>query len=179
MSQLQKIEPAGADGLTVKQRAFVEAVAMGGLSLRAAAEQAGYGSPESKGPELARLPHVRAAIVQRRQTVIETDLAAVGLRTMRALMEDTLTPAPVRFQAAKWSLEASGHAREQARAGLPAADRPLSEMSLSELEEFIARGERALDGIRRVGAPVVEVDAQAVPATSGAGAPPGSGSSGG
>ena len=96
-------------------------------------------------------------------------------------MEDILTPAPVRFQAAKWSLEASGHAREQARAGLPAADRPLSEMSLSELEDFIQRGERALDGIKRVGAPVVEAVLEAVPATlpaSGAVAPSGSGSSG-
>jgi hypothetical protein len=177
MELLEKIDSAGADGLTIRQRAFVEAVAMGGLSLRAAAAQAGYSSPESKGPELARLPHIRAAVVARRQSVIETDLASLGLRTMRELMSDSMTPAPVRFQAAKWSLEAAGHSREQARAGLPPAEKSLSEMSVVELEEFIQRGESALGGLRRVGAPVIEVEAAATaaPASSAPAALPASG----
>jgi hypothetical protein len=83
---------------------------------------------------------------------------------MRELMSDSLTPAPVRFQAAKWSLEAAGHSREQARAGLPPAEKSLSEMSVVELEEFIQRGESALGGLRRVGAPVIEMATTAAPA---------------
>jgi hypothetical protein len=151
-------------GLTEKQKSFVRFVAVEGMALCRAAEAAGYSYPATAGSDLARLPHVRAAIVATRQTAIEGDLASLGLRTMRELMSDSLTPAPVRFQAAKWSLEAAGHSREQARAGLPPAEKSLSEMSVGELEEFIKRGESALGGLRRVGAPVIEVTATAAPA---------------
>lgn len=162
MSEIEKSEIQGPDGLTPKQSVFVYKIAVEGLNITRAAEAAGYSHPSATGSALARLPHIRAAITAKRQTVIETDLAAVGLRVMRRLMEDELTPAPVRFQAAKWSLEASGHAREQSKAGLPSADKPLSEMSISELEDFIQRGEKALDGIKKVSAPVVELQAVAV-----------------
>ena len=144
------------------QAEFVRRVALEGLPLCKAAEVAGYSYPATAGSQLARLPHVRAAIVASRQTAIEGDLASLGLRTMKALMSDELTPAPVRFQAAKWSLEAAGHAAAARSAGLPAADRPLAEMSLTELEDFIKRGEDALGNIKR--ANVLTIDTQAAPA---------------
>lgn len=153
---------AGDDlGLTPKQAALVRAVAHDGLTLVKAAEVAGYAHAETAGRNVARLPHVRAAIVAARQVAIEGDLASLGLRTMRALMTDELTPAPVRFQAAKWSLEAAGHAAAARSAGLPAADRPLAEMSLSELEDFIKRGEDALGNIKKIN--VLTIESPAVP----------------
>jgi hypothetical protein len=73
-------------------------------------------------------------------------------------MADDLTPAPVRFQAAKWTLETAGHKAAESL-GAPAPEKSLSDMSLDELEAFIARGESALDRLKVVGAPVVEVQA--------------------
>jgi hypothetical protein len=150
------------------QSAFVRYVAIEGMPLCKAAEAAGYSYPATAGSVTARLPHVRAAIQAQRQTAIETDLAALGLRTMRNLMADEMTPAPVRFQAAKWSLEAAGHSAAQREAGLPVHDKPLAEMSLSELESFIARGESALGKLKTVAGPVIDVAADSVPAPDSA-----------
>ena len=149
-------------GLTPKQADFVRRVATDGLPLCKAAEAAGYASPATAGSNVARLPHVRAAIQTARQVAIEGDLASLGLRTMRNLMTDEMTPAPVRFQAAKWSLEAAGHAASARSAGLPVSERPLAEMSLTELEDFIKRGEDALGNIKR--ANVLSIDVQAIKA---------------
>jgi len=143
-------------GLTAMQAAFVRHVALDCMTQTKAAEAAGYAQPAARAVELVRTPHVMAAIHAARSAIINTDLAALGLRTMRDLMADPSNPAPVRFQAAKWSLEAAGHKAEQDKAGLPAHERPLHEMSLTELESFIARGEGALSKLRNVG-PTIDV----------------------
>jgi hypothetical protein len=149
-------------GLTPQQSTFAYLVGRDGLSLTQAAEQAGFANAGNYGSALMRNPHVRAAVHQIRQGAIEGDLASLALSTMRSLMRDDLTPAPVRFQAAKWTLETCGHRAAAEAAGAPAPEKSLSDMSLQELEAFIARGESALDRLKVVGAPVVEV--QAVPA---------------
>jgi hypothetical protein len=100
---------------------------------------------------------VRQAVHAIRAAAIEGDLASLALSTMRNLMADDLTPAPVRFQAAKWTLETAGHKAAEAL-GAPAPEKELHEMSLQELETFIARGEAALDKIKQVG-PIVDVPA--------------------
>lgn len=66
-------------------------------------------------------------------------------------MDDTKLPGAVRFQAAKWVAEASGHglAAQQARLGLPAQDKPLSEMTLDELDAFISAGKQATERLRQ------------------------------
>jgi hypothetical protein len=86
-----------------------------------------------------RKPAVRQAVHAIRAAAIEGDLASLALSTMRNLMADDLTPAPVRFQAAKWTLETAGHKAAEAL-GAPAPEKELHEMSLQELETFIARG---------------------------------------
>lgn len=145
-------------GLTLQQSRFAYLVGRDGISLTQAAEQAGFANAGNYGSKLMRNPHVRAAVHQIRQGAIEGDLASLALSTMRKLMADDLTPAPVRFQAAKWSLETAGHAAMK-EANLPAPEKNLSEMTLDELEAFISRGETALDKLKVVGAPVVEVEA--------------------
>jgi hypothetical protein len=68
---------------------------------------------------------------------------------MSRLMEDGASPPAVQFQAARWVLEASGQglaARIAERGVEP--ERALAEMSLGELEGFIARGREALNGLR-------------------------------
>lgn len=144
------------------QSRFAYLVGRDGLSLTQAAEQAGFKNAGNYGSALMRNPYIRAAVHQIRQGAIEGDLASLALSTMRSLMRDELTPAPVRFQAAKWTLETCGHRAAAEAAGAPAPEKSLSDMSLQELESFIARGESALDRLKVVGAPVVEV--AAVPA---------------
>jgi hypothetical protein len=67
-------------------------------------------------------------------------------------MVDPASPAQVRFQAAKWTLEASGHGLSAVAAslqlGLKRSGKQLSEMSVSELEEFINRGRQTFDNMR-------------------------------
>ena len=77
---------------------------------------------------------------------------------MRQLMTDETTPAPVRFQAARWSIEAAGHGQAAQAASAPAAEKALHEMSVQELEAFISRGESALSGMKRIGG-VIELPA--------------------
>lgn len=153
-------------GLTPMQSRFAYLVGHDGLSLTKAAEGAGFAKGHNYGSHLMRNPHIRAAVHAIRAAAIEGDLASLALSTMRSLMRDDLTPAPVRFQAAKWTLETCGHRAAAEAAGAPAPEKSLSDMSLQELEAFIARGESALDRLKVVSAPVVEV--QAVPARQSA-----------
>jgi hypothetical protein len=152
-------------GLTPMQSRFAYLVGRDGLSLTKAAEGAGFANAGNYGSALMRNPHVRQAVHAIRAAAIEGDLSSLALSTMRKLMADDLTPAPVRFQAAKWTLETAGHKAAEAL-GAPAPEKGLSDMSLEELEAFIARGESALDRLKVVGAPVVEV--QAVPVSGSA-----------
>jgi hypothetical protein len=146
------------DGLTLKQRKFVvEFVANGGNG-RKAAKEAGYSSPDQDGYRLTHLPHVRAAIWSQRERLIKCDLASLGAKVMRELMEneDGDTPAHVRFQAARWSLEAAGHVAAQKALGLPTADKALGEMTIDELAEFVRTGTTALEQLKQ--AKVVQLD---------------------
>jgi hypothetical protein len=95
-------------------------------------------------------------------------------------MEDGGTPPAVQFQAARWVLEAAGQglaARIAERGVEP--ERALAEMSLGELEGFIARGRSALSALRSAAPPALEVPAvpvESVAIGSGSGAPPALGS---
>ena len=162
--------------LTEKQAAFVEGFVSGGLSASEAAKRAGFVG-ENEGWRLVRIPAVQAAIGSARSALISGDGARLAWRTMARLMEDgSGSPPAVQFQAARWVLEASGQglaARIAERGVEP--ERALAEMSLGELEGFIARGRAALSGLRSAAAPVVSVEAVAIGSGgvgSGSGAPP-------
>lgn len=144
-----------AANLTEKQAAFVKFM-VGGLAQGAAAQAAGYTSPDTEACRLVRLPHIRAALYEERQRIIETDLANVAITTLRDLM--TSGPAPVRFSATKLSLALAGHTEiVNQDKGLPT--KPLSEMTQAELLA-------AVDDARRLvaAADAVVIDAEAVDA---------------
>lgn len=114
-----------------------------------AARLAGYASPDTEGVRLMKDSRVRAAIREFRERYIEGDMAGTALRTMQELMTDKEnTPASVRFQAAKWTLEAAGHKPASGIDGLPDPNKNLAEMTLEELARFIQAGEQALQTIR-------------------------------
>jgi hypothetical protein len=152
--------------LTDKQAAFVTHFVGGGLRQTEAAAAAGYASPREEAYSLIRNPAVQAEIGKARAALIAGDGARLAWRTMARLMEDGAgSPPAVQFQAARWVLEASGQglaARIAERGVEP--ERALAEMSLGELEAFIARGRVALSGLRSAAVPVVEVETLSAPA---------------
>lgn len=155
-------------GLTPMQAAFVRCVALDGMPLCKAAAAAGYSHPATAGSNVARLPHVRAALHAARQSALEGDLASASLRLLRRLLDDDTFPAPVRFQAAKWVLESAGHGGGGAASGgAPEPERALHEMSVEELEAFIRRGEAAMAGMKRAVVTSVASAPEAAPEREG------------
>jgi hypothetical protein len=148
----------GPAGLTEKQAAFVKAfVELGGTATKAA-EVAGYADPRTSSWGLLRLPHIQAAIRAERERTIMTEGASIAWATMKDLMQNPKYTGAVKFQAAKWTLEAagSGLAAHRAALGLPDGDKPLSEMTLAELDAFLAAGKQALETLREQRERVIE-----------------------
>ena len=76
-------------------------------------------------------------------------------------MRDVTAPHAVRFQAARWTLEASGLGlAAQVAKAQGEGEKDLAGMTLGELEAFISRGREALASLKSVHpATVVEVEA--------------------
>jgi hypothetical protein len=175
LKPLEEDEDRAAAGvLTEKQAEFVRQYCLLGGQPTKAAELAGYAQPHTRAYGLQRLPHVQAAI--RRETermVMEGGTA--GVRWMARALDDAKLPGAVRFQAAKWLAEASGHglAAQRAALGLPVQDKPLSDMTLDELDAFISAGKAGIERLkqdreRTIEGTVVRDDARNVEGDAGA-----------
>jgi|APGre2960657404_1045060.scaffolds.fasta_scaffold34560_2 phage terminase small subunit len=136
--------------LNQQQLAFVDAyVANGGNALQAA-KSAGYADGGSK---LLENHKVREAIELKRDMEIKTAGATKAWEVMQSMMTDPSAPAQVRFQAARWTLEASGHGLSAVAAALQlgkAGRKDQHEMSLSELADVVEKGRKQLDSMRQV-----------------------------
>lgn len=150
------------DGLTPRQRLFVEFFVISGQSASDAATSAGYSS-SAAGRALLDLPKVGEAVRRMQCRLIQTTGSRIAWRTMSALMTSAEVPHNVRFQAAKWTLEAAGQglAARIADSGTQATDKPLIEMSLQELEAFIDKGRQTLNSLKDV-TPAIPVESQVV-----------------
>ena len=141
--------------LTEQQRNFVEARVRNSVSAMKAAQIAGYAHPKNMAYELERNPRIMAAMHELRQRLIQTDCANLALDTMKQLMQPG-NPGGVRFNAAKYFLDAAGHgAKEQ-----DGEQKSLDEMSPDELAEQIKKLDEALvkigDQARPVSTMVIE-----------------------
>ena len=139
-----------SNGLTDKQCLFVRAIVRNGGNQTEAAAEAGYGDAGARAWELMQLPHILSAI--RAET--ERMMASAGPKAigwMMKALDDQRMPGAVRFQCAKWLAEASGHglAAQRAALGLPVQDKPISEMTLDELDTFIAAGKAATERLKQ------------------------------
>jgi len=121
--------------LTPKQRLFVTALVRNGVTPTKAAQMAGYQSYRTAGFDLARLPHVAAAIRLERERYISGELANVATGTLHAILVDSAAPASARVQAARTVLEMSGEIGRHKRSAED--ERPLSEMTAEELAGLI------------------------------------------
>ena len=139
-----------APTLNPQQLAFVDAyVANGGNALQAA-KSAGYADGGSK---LIENHKVREAIELKRDLEIKTTGATQAWQVMQSMMTDPSAPAQVRFQAARWTLEASGHGLSAVAAAIQlgkAGKKDQHEMTVAELAEVVDKGRRQLESMRQV-----------------------------
>ena len=147
------IEPVKRRPLTEQELLFVEAYVSNGGDAKAAGKTAGYTDPPAAGKELLANAQIRETIELARDTDIKTAGASKAWRIMQRLMESEEVPAQTRFQAAKWTLEASGHGLSAVAASLQlglkkSGKKDLSELSVSELEDFIRRGRETFETLK-------------------------------
>lgn len=160
-----QVKPADSrDPLTEQDLAFVDAYVGNSGDAVAAAKAVGADKDDAKA-WLAD-PRIREQIELKRDIEIKTLGATQAWATIQSLMTDPAAPAQVKFQAAKWTLEASGHGLSAVAAslqlGLRKTNKPLSEMSVSELEEFIARGRSTFDSMKSTVGTVLKAHANTI-----------------
>lgn len=158
--------PYGSGNLTDKQAAFVKAVVAGHKQGKAA-EIAGYSYPDENATRLVRLPHIQRAIQRETERRLLTEGVPAALEFMVSAPGDKKLPGAVRYQCAKWVMEAAGHglAAQRAALGLPGEDKPLDQMSVGELEAFLSAGQSAIAAIKaRDG--IIDHDARNVEAST-------------
>jgi len=135
--------------LTEQQEKFVQAYVANGGNASEAGKLAGH----SNGGQLLLNHNVREAIELKRDMEIKTGGATKAWEVMQSLLTDPTAPAQVRFQAARWTLEASGHGLSAIAAALQLGrgnKKDQHEMTVSELQEVVERGRKQLESMRQV-----------------------------
>ena len=135
--------------LTEQQEKFVEAYVANGGNADAAGKLAGH----TNGNQLLLNHNVREAIELKRDMEIKTGGATKAWEVMQNLLTDPSAPAQVRFQAARWTLEASGHGLSAIAAALQLGrgnKKDQHEMTVSELQEVVERGRKQLESMRQI-----------------------------
>lgn len=142
--------------LTPEQEAFVEAYVRNGGNANAAANETGFAT--GSGKRLLLNHKVRQAVELKRDLEIKTTGATKAWEVMQNLLVDPAAPAQVRFQAARWTLEASGHGLSAIAAAFQmgkAAKKDQHEMSVSELQEMVDKAREQLTSMKQVVTDVV------------------------
>jgi phage terminase small subunit len=137
--------------LNPQQEAFVEAYVANGGNAKSACRSVGFS--EDTARDLLKNHKVREAIELKRDLEIKTTGATLAWQVMQGLLTDPSAPAQVRFQAARWTLEASGHGLSAVAAALAVGNRgkkDLHDMSVSELQEIADRARTWLDSMKTV-----------------------------
>jgi phage terminase small subunit len=144
---------------TQQQKDFAVQMVLTGGNGAEAARRAGFAadSAAQAAYRLMRLPHVQATVRMEQERVLKGHMASKALYVLEQIMDDENAPAGARVDAAKTVLD---------RAGLPAVrqpepivlEKPLGQMSVQELEAFIAAGREKLRDMQAIPAFVVEAD---------------------
>lgn len=139
------VEPA----LNAQQEAFVAEYVRNGGNAAAAGKVAGF----ADGPAQLANHKVREAVELKRDVEIKTGGATKAWEVMQSLLTDPAAPAQVRFQAARWTLEASGHGLSAIAAAIhlgKQGKKDQHEMSVSDLLDIVERGRRQLESMKQV-----------------------------
>lgn len=137
--------------LTEQQKVFVREYVRNGGSGADAARAAGYAAsrPAQQAHDLLALSHIQEAIHREQSKLIGGDLASKAVEVVHRILHDDALAGSVagqklQLEAAKTVLDRAGHIAPKASEPEMIGDKPLTEMSLEELEAFIRRGQAAL-----------------------------------
>lgn len=152
VDHLLQLEPIDADqiaagdsqNLSSKQERFVEAIVNGNNQTHAAT-LAGYTAPMQEGWRLCQLAHIQRAIRARVSAKLNTQGASIGIDTLVKIASDETAPKGARVQAANSLLDRAGFVSKTLEKQRDTDDKPLSEMSASELEGLIGKLTHKLD----------------------------------
>lgn len=122
--------------LSDQEAAFVRALSIEGRAPDDAALAAGF-SDGAVGWQLLRRRRVAAAVHAEVQRLLTID-APVSLKVLRKLRDDEATPARTRADIGLKLLQMAGHGQDSAGSK---PDKPLNEMSSSELLEYLKRNQ--------------------------------------
>jgi phage terminase small subunit len=140
-----------APALSEQQEQFVAEYVRNGGNATAACVKAGYEPKTST--ELMKNHKVRQAIELKRDLDIKMNGATKAWEVMQGLLTDPAAPAQVRFQAARWTLEASGHGLSAIAAAIhmkKGGTKDLHEMSVTDLQEMVDRYREQLTSMKQV-----------------------------
>jgi len=119
-----------------------------------AARRAGYSERTAReiGYQLLRKPHVRDAVDEANREMLSGTIATKAVALLERVLDDEEAPLKVRLEAAKTVLDRAGlvppSVAERAVA-LGNEGKPLAEMSLEELNRFIAAETAAIEELQR------------------------------
>jgi hypothetical protein len=150
--------PPPSRSITDRQTAFVDFYATRGVSGAEAARMAGYASPKQEAVRLLQQAPIRHALRQRRESIIHGDLAKLALSTLHDLMERPETPAAVKLGSARTALEMARHLGVAAPKDPALHDRPLSELSVADLQRLVDEGTGVLAALAKDVTPAVVPD---------------------
>lgn len=130
--------------LTQQQAAFVVEYVANGANASQAARAAGFSenSIHQAAYKLLNKSHVQAAIRAEQHRLIDGPLCTLALGVLKSILLDEDAPTGARVDAAKTVLDRGGIAAR--KTGEDSLHKALSEMTLDELNEFIASQEAEL-----------------------------------
>lgn len=141
--------------LTPMQRDFVRHFVSNGGNMLQAAKAAGYTSRTSTY-DLLNLPHVRNAVRIEREKSLDAGLPCLGVKIIREMLEDKDTSQAVRAKLAMWAVDRAHPPKQQQLTD----KKPIHQMSVEELEQFVKKGREALDNIKPALAQPVEIESE-------------------
>lgn len=114
-----------------------------------ASQEAGFAT-DTEIYRLRQDPRIGEMVAVERSRLFNVELAGMAYATIEALLTPgAKVPPAVAYQAARYVLEACGHHKQEVAAPLD-MDKPLADMTLSELGQFIKQGEETLSQMRTI-----------------------------
>lgn len=148
--ELVAVEAVDDSNVTEMQRAYAAAYVTNGAQEEKAAISAGYSKATARsiGWKLARNPAVMA-LIRREQTLqLVNKGATIAIETLIDVMRDKKTSGAVRVEASKTMLDRAGHISKAQVKPESSGPKALNDMTIDELDAFIAGGAKAIEKMR-------------------------------
>lgn len=139
------IDPRQALDLTGKHTAFVDAFFIHGGNATAAAKAAGYNNPNSYGLQLVKMPKIASAIRRQYRRTFETRGLSLSWKVLERILTDDKASDAIQAKVALKIVDLvygkDGNRQDETQV----EDKPISEMTVEELEKLVKQGRETLE----------------------------------